>query len=289
MNEISRLVELSAEIVAAHLSRHDVPSFEISPLIRKVHATLVSLQAESVLDRLPAASGTEPDSSSGKSEQLALEGHSSIYEAQQDVAEPQPIEEIADGDIYGSPAPSEAAPEPEILKERALSPEEDRRDGYVRNGIQSLHDDHLVCLEDGKSVVLMTRHLRSRYGMTPAEYRAKWKLPADYPMTAPNYTAFKRDMALQSGLGKGSKGRPSKVTEVVAQNLSEPSFEAPSGIYQSDNEDVKTAAPTKALPRKKSFLKEALDIFSAPEPIAPAPRKENRPRKAGKLSPVYEG
>lgn len=65
----------------------------------------------------------------------------------------------------------------------------------------SVQPDHLVCLEDGKQVRILTRYLK-RFGLTPAEYRAKWGLPDDYPMTAPNLTERKKTYAKLSGLGK---------------------------------------------------------------------------------------
>jgi len=69
------------------------------------------------------------------------------------------------------------------------------------NPKKSVHADHIVCLEDGKKFKSMKRHLGS-HGLTPQQYRAKWGLPADYPMTAPNYSATRSAMAKDIGLGK---------------------------------------------------------------------------------------
>ena len=66
----------------------------------------------------------------------------------------------------------------------------------------SVKPDYLVCLEDGKKLTMLKRHLMTRYQMTPDDYRAKWKLPADYPMVAPNYAAKRRELAKQLGLGR---------------------------------------------------------------------------------------
>ena len=77
----------------------------------------------------------------------------------------------------------------------------------------SIKQDHLVCLEDGKKVKLLKRHLRTDHGMTPAEYRARWGLPADYPMVAPEYSEKRRDLAKSMGLGTKPgqrRGRPKK-------------------------------------------------------------------------------
>lgn len=65
----------------------------------------------------------------------------------------------------------------------------------------SIKPGYLVCLEDGKHFKTLKRHLLSDHQLTPAEYRAKWKLPADYPMTAPDYAKSRSAMALQIGLG----------------------------------------------------------------------------------------
>lgn len=78
---------------------------------------------------------------------------------------------------------------------------------------RSVNPDYIVCLEDGKKLKMLKRHLRAAYGMTPDEYRVKWGLPADYPMVAPNYAAQRSTFAKQIGLGrkKGEKvGRRKK-------------------------------------------------------------------------------
>ena len=70
---------------------------------------------------------------------------------------------------------------------------------------RSITDDHLVCLEDGKKFKSLKRHLRTRYDMSPEEYREKWNLPADYPMVAPNYAKQRSDLARKMGLGQAKK------------------------------------------------------------------------------------
>ncbi len=66
---------------------------------------------------------------------------------------------------------------------------------------KSVTDDHIICLEDGKKFKSLKRHLRTRYDMSPEEYREKWGLPADYPMVAPNYARQRSDLARKMGLG----------------------------------------------------------------------------------------
>lgn len=67
---------------------------------------------------------------------------------------------------------------------------------------KSVTPEYIVCLEDGKKLKMLKRYLRSRYNMTPDEYRAKWGLPADYPMVAPNYAQQRSDFAKKIGLGR---------------------------------------------------------------------------------------
>lgn len=79
--------------------------------------------------------------------------------------------------------------EPEVKQEPAVT---------IR---ASIKPDYIVCLEDGKKLKMLKRHLMTHYGMTPDAYRAKWNLPGDYPMVAPNYAAQRRTLAKKIGLG----------------------------------------------------------------------------------------
>ncbi len=67
---------------------------------------------------------------------------------------------------------------------------------------KSVQPDFIVCLEDGKKLKMLKRHLRTSYGLSPDEYRVKWGLPSDYPMVAPNYAKQRSDLALKLGLGR---------------------------------------------------------------------------------------
>jgi predicted transcriptional regulator len=73
---------------------------------------------------------------------------------------------------------------------------------------KSVTNDYIICLEDGQKFKSLKRHLRTHYKMSPDEYRAKWGLPKDYPMVAPNYAQTRSALAKQMGLGQ--KGRTSK-------------------------------------------------------------------------------
>ena len=67
---------------------------------------------------------------------------------------------------------------------------------------KSVTPDYIICLEDGKKLKMLKRHLNTSYNMTPDQYRAKWGLPADYPVVAPNYAKARSDLAVKLGLGR---------------------------------------------------------------------------------------
>ena len=92
-------------------------------------------------------------------------------------------------DLAGQQAPTAAsALEPAVSIKRSITP------------------DHLICLEDGKKFKSLKRHLRTKYGMSPDEYRTRWGLPADYPMVAPNYARERSNLAKRMGLGQAKRG-----------------------------------------------------------------------------------
>jgi len=76
---------------------------------------------------------------------------------------------------------------------------------------RSVTPDYIVCLEDGRKLKILKRHLRTAYNMTPEEYRKKWGLPADYPMVSPNYARQRSALAKKIGLGN-SRGRAASGT-----------------------------------------------------------------------------
>ncbi len=75
----------------------------------------------------------------------------------------------------------------------------------------SIKTEYIVCLEDGKRLKTLKRHLRAAFGMSPEEYRAKWQLPPDYPMVAETYSEQRRRLAKRIGLGRQRRGRGSPV------------------------------------------------------------------------------
>ena len=89
--------------------------------------------------------------------------------------------------ISGSSAAPEEKPQPKVSIRSSIKP------------------DYIVCLEDGKKQKMLKRHLMTNHNMTPAEYRERWGLPADYPMVAPNYAEQRRTLAKSIGLGTKRK------------------------------------------------------------------------------------
>ncbi|MBO1358461.1 MucR family transcriptional regulator [Acetobacter sacchari] len=108
-------------------------------------------------------------------------------------------------DVYTAlEAAGQAAPEPEKLQPAVPIK-------------RSVFPDYIVCLEDGKKLKMLKRHLQSAYGMTPEQYRERWGLPTDYPMVAPNYAERRSTLAREIGLGR----KISAATSAPAASVSE--------------------------------------------------------------------
>lgn len=101
----------------------------------------------------------------------------------------QTIHQALAGVTSGAPAPASEPQKPAVTVKKSITP------------------DYLISLEDGKKYKSLKRHLRTKYNMTPDDYRSKWGLPKDYPMVAPNYAAARSEMARSMGLGQGGRGR----------------------------------------------------------------------------------
>ncbi len=126
------ILELTAEIVSAHVSNNSVPLSDLPGLIQEVYRTL-------------SAVGTQP-------------------------AQPE-------------------RPQPAVPVKKSVTP------------------DYLICLEDGKKLKMLKRHLKTAYNMSPEQYRERWALPPDYPMVAPNYAKHRSSLAKKIGLGTKPRGR----------------------------------------------------------------------------------
>lgn len=135
-NEIrdTTLIELTAEVVAAYVSKNSVPAADLPSVIADVHAALGNVQ---------------------NTEKTAV------------AERPKP----------------------------AVNPK------------KSVHDDYIVCLEDGMKFKSLKRHLMSHHGMTPEQYRERWGLSASHPMVAPNYAAARSKLAKKLGLGRKPKAK----------------------------------------------------------------------------------
>lgn len=151
---------------------------------------------------------------------------------------------------------------------------------------QSVFPDHLVCLEDGKKLKMLKRHLQTRYGMTPAQYREKWELPQDYPMVAPEYAKTRAALARDAGLGRkitASTAAPVEEKTTVAPSTDEATMEAPvettepvAPVRKTTSRRASSASAetrSTAVPPKKKATRKA----SAPK----APAKPRATRKAG--------
>ena len=129
----SELLELTSEIVAAHVSNNTLAVNDLPQLIQDVYSTL---------------------------------------------------------EAVGTGQASSERPQPAVSIKKSVTP------------------DHIICLEDGKKLKMLKRHLKTSYDMTPDEYREKWGLPRDYPMVAPSYAKHRSNLAKEIGLGKiARKGR----------------------------------------------------------------------------------
>jgi predicted transcriptional regulator len=87
---------------------------------------------------------------------------------------------------------------------------------------RSVFPDYIICLEDGKKLKMLKRHLSASYGITPEEYRTRWGLPHDYPMVAPNHAARRSALAKEIGLGRkaeSSEAQPSPPIQRVAEGV----------------------------------------------------------------------
>jgi predicted transcriptional regulator len=101
----------------------------------------------------------------------------------------QTIHHALAGVSTGAPAPAAEPAKPAVPVKKSITP------------------DYLISLEDGKKYKSLKRHLRTKYNMTPDDYRTKWGLGKDYPMVAPNYAKARSEMARNMGLGQGGRGR----------------------------------------------------------------------------------
>jgi predicted transcriptional regulator len=142
----------------------------------------------------------------------------------------------------------------------------------------SVKPDYIVCLEDGKKLKMLKRYIASRYNMTPAEYRAKWGLKADYPMVAPNYSETRKVLALDSGLGR-------KSAAPKAETIAAPVAAKPRGRPKAV---AAPATPEAPLPKRRTLKASFGDTKVAAIPT-PKRRAKGKETASAELKPVAAG
>lgn len=142
---------------------------------------------------------------------------------------------------------------------------------------QSVFPDHLICLEDGKKLKMLKRHLQTRYGMTPAQYREKWQLPKDYPMVAPEYARMRATLARDAGLGR-------KITVPVAAPVEDTN--APPSIHDTmigmSADTVASKDPVRKGTSQRAKPSSTVAQSSASTPKKTTARKTAAPKKPAK-------
>lgn len=182
--KLPRVVELAVQIVTAHVRKTNVSGDDFEYLLRKAVAGINTIVEEQKSRREPpnkvnhSPRNTSPSSADVKSLQPSSIPLSKfeIFEKLQD-----PITEV--------------------------SIQKDIDEGYIRNGVQTVFNDRIICLDDGREVVFLKRHLR-RLNIDENDYKRRWRLPADYPMTTHDYVNQKKMLAKTTGFG--AKLRPNR-------------------------------------------------------------------------------
>ena len=120
--------------------------------------------------------------------------------------------DIVSSFVSNNPVPTDSLPEVIRSVHRTVSSlaesKETKAEARPKPAVpvaKSVTDDYIICLEDGKKLKMLKRYLRSRYNLSPDEYRRRWGLPADYPMVAPSYTARRSQFAKDIGLGRSGR------------------------------------------------------------------------------------
>ncbi len=174
VDQVDDIRVMTTEVVTAYLGRNQLSARDLSGLIVEVFDTLNGLGG--------AAASEEEESSDAGGEAVP-----EAQPAQEAVAEPEPVREEAE----------EPVPQPEPV---AVADDKGQTPAVPIE--ESVTDDLIYCLENGKGYKTLKRHLWSSYGLTPEAYRKKWNLPKDYPLVAPNYSKRRSATAKEIGLGR---------------------------------------------------------------------------------------
>lgn len=150
---------------------------------------------------------------------------------------------------------------------------------------QSVFPDYIVCLEDGKKLKMLKRHLQTRYGMTPTQYREKWQLPMDYPMVAPEYAKMRATLARDAGLGrKISVPQTAPVDEATAA----PSVDSATKEMSVDTAEAVVPPKKTISKRSRSSATEAGSSAASPKKT-PGSKTSARPRAVRKTGTKAKG
>lgn len=187
------MIQITKEVVVSHLNAKAVSDDALPNLIRGVYKAFLDVQQMRQAHLNAAAHCNKNDAGLGL--RAIPQKRTTLKEILDNAAAPSStcrrpaLEDEAAGTSVDTPnakateLPQRSAQEPAVPIEA------------------SVHPDYIICLEDGRKFTMMKRWLASKYGMTPEQYRAKWGLPDDYPLTAPNYSKVWSLMAKQAGLG----------------------------------------------------------------------------------------
>ena len=190
---LPRAVELAARIVAGHVQRTETSPEAFASLLSSAYKAIRALERLEAEDRAreqakDASEGLAEGSSGSRARQTRKRSR------RIDVGQLR-VEEGQRG--FGD----DAADLPHVSEATPIDPERDLAEGYVRHGVQTVTAEHLVSLDDMRKVTFLGRHLRAS-GTDVADYKRRWKLPPDYPMTAPAYVERRREAAKEQGFGR---------------------------------------------------------------------------------------
>jgi predicted transcriptional regulator len=233
---LPRSVELAANIVAGHVRRTETAPERFADLLMAAYQGIKALENA---DRNPgtvSAIGGVRRQAGAKPQLVAADGST-------------------DGELPLLSAPVEAPPAAPKYSSKDLqqtSSKEDIEQGYVRDGRQTVFNDRIICLDDGREVTFLRRHLR-RQGIDEVDYLARHNLPRDYPMTTPAYVEAKKEAAAKSGFGKELRpAREKKVEETPAAKGKKKTAAAPA-VSPAARKSTAKSAPRRPGTLRPSF------------------------------------
>lgn len=205
------VLEMTVEIVAAHVARNDMDAKDVPGFVKDLHGTLADLKGgEGSTAPAPKAAPAPAKPTESKKAKPAEDAEKAPPEAP---AEEAPQEETSN--LVALPRHNDlSAPEfkglDPWLADR-LAPKTAAKLDASNDIHPSVFPNHIICLENGAEVKLLKSYLRKNFdGMTPEQYIEKWNLPDDYPMAPPEYIKNKRELAKKSGLGSSIRARGKK-------------------------------------------------------------------------------